>query len=358
MNSIDLFICLLLLCLLCACCLQKEASIVCNKPYIRVAGDCCLDLNDNNICDSDEVTTTTTTTTTTSTTTSTSSTSTTASTVSTTSTTTSTIPHLSGGPKYINGFRAYEDKNNFVAYFYFTNESGDELKVFGTAYLNLSDGERILYSGKINISKENYLNTTIGFGNVMHILCIIRVPLYDVGVSRLATGRADIVFTLPDGSYFSADYREVTFPRATDEDLNHYQGSEYMKSSTPLDIVEKRSNVAVTLVRAGYYYIYESDESNGTRYLRVDLEIRNLGLDKISFSSQGALVNVNSSKYGLDSDSTVAVRDLYPGSVGGGYLLFDGVPDLGGRTFDVIVGSSTDVSGHETEFFFQDVLIA
>lgn len=33
---------------------------VCNKPYIRVANDCCLDKNDNRICDRDEATTTTT----------------------------------------------------------------------------------------------------------------------------------------------------------------------------------------------------------------------------------------------------------------------------------------------------------
>jgi hypothetical protein len=230
--------------------------------------------------------------------------------------------------------------------------------VLGTAYLNLSDGERVLYSGKVNVSKKNYLNTTIGFGNVMHLLCIIRVPLYDVGLSRLITGRADLLFTLPDGSYFNADFREVAFPKVSDADLNHYEGSEYMKSATPLDLMEKRNNVSVTLVRAGYYFESESDESNGTRYLRVDLEVRNLGKDKISFSSEGALVKINSSEYGLDSGSTVAVRDLYPGSVGGGYLLFEGVPDLGGRAFDIVVGRSIDEDGHETEFFFNDLSIA
>jgi len=38
---------------------------VCNKPYILVGNDCCLDLNDNGICDRDETTTTTSATTTT-----------------------------------------------------------------------------------------------------------------------------------------------------------------------------------------------------------------------------------------------------------------------------------------------------
>lgn len=30
-------------------------AVVCNKPYILVGTDCCLDKNDNNICDADEV---------------------------------------------------------------------------------------------------------------------------------------------------------------------------------------------------------------------------------------------------------------------------------------------------------------
>lgn len=30
-------------------------AVVCNKPYILVGNDCCLDKNDNNICDKDEV---------------------------------------------------------------------------------------------------------------------------------------------------------------------------------------------------------------------------------------------------------------------------------------------------------------
>jgi len=32
----------------------SEKAVVCNKPYIRVGMECCLDENDNNICDEDE----------------------------------------------------------------------------------------------------------------------------------------------------------------------------------------------------------------------------------------------------------------------------------------------------------------
>jgi len=38
-------------------------EVICNPPYIQVGNECCLDLNDNNICDSDEEGTVTTTTT-------------------------------------------------------------------------------------------------------------------------------------------------------------------------------------------------------------------------------------------------------------------------------------------------------
>jgi hypothetical protein len=36
-------------------CLQTQPSFVCNKPYIQVGNQCCLDINENRICDSDEV---------------------------------------------------------------------------------------------------------------------------------------------------------------------------------------------------------------------------------------------------------------------------------------------------------------
>ncbi|MCK4492336.1 MAG: hypothetical protein KAU03_06905 [Candidatus Altiarchaeales archaeon] len=41
-------------------------DVVCNPPYIRAGVDCCLDVNDNMVCDSDEATTSLTQTTTTS----------------------------------------------------------------------------------------------------------------------------------------------------------------------------------------------------------------------------------------------------------------------------------------------------
>ncbi len=46
-----------LLLLVCGC--IGEEKIVCNKPYIHVGSNCCLDINDNMICDIDEATTTT-----------------------------------------------------------------------------------------------------------------------------------------------------------------------------------------------------------------------------------------------------------------------------------------------------------
>ena len=41
---------ILILFLLAGC----KSNITCNKPYILVGTECCLDLNDNSICDSDE----------------------------------------------------------------------------------------------------------------------------------------------------------------------------------------------------------------------------------------------------------------------------------------------------------------
>jgi len=37
-----------------ASCTSKPAEVVCNKPYIVLGTGCCLDENDNNVCDNDE----------------------------------------------------------------------------------------------------------------------------------------------------------------------------------------------------------------------------------------------------------------------------------------------------------------
>ncbi|MBN2250541.1 MAG: hypothetical protein JW724_00520 [Candidatus Altiarchaeota archaeon] len=74
-------------------CASKE--VVCNPPYIHVGSDCCLDLNNNSVCDSQDPTTTTSTSSTSSSSTSTSTSSSTTertTTTSTTSTTSTTEP--------------------------------------------------------------------------------------------------------------------------------------------------------------------------------------------------------------------------------------------------------------------------
>ncbi len=45
---------ILSLLLLVACNSTEQSSVVCNKPYIQVGTDCCLDVDDNSICDEDE----------------------------------------------------------------------------------------------------------------------------------------------------------------------------------------------------------------------------------------------------------------------------------------------------------------
>ena len=34
---------------------EKQEELTCNKPYIKVGNECCLDKDDNGICDKDEI---------------------------------------------------------------------------------------------------------------------------------------------------------------------------------------------------------------------------------------------------------------------------------------------------------------
>ncbi len=54
-KAILLIFALLLTALLIQGCATTTNAIVCNKPYILVGASCCLDSNNNNICDKDEV---------------------------------------------------------------------------------------------------------------------------------------------------------------------------------------------------------------------------------------------------------------------------------------------------------------
>lgn len=53
-TNIFLTISLLILITATAGCIDKSSEFACNEPYIQIGSDCCLDANDNSICDSDE----------------------------------------------------------------------------------------------------------------------------------------------------------------------------------------------------------------------------------------------------------------------------------------------------------------
>jgi hypothetical protein len=118
---------------------------VCNKPYMWVGNDCCLDKNDNKICDKDEIATTTTSTSSTTTT-------------STTTITTIMTPTTSANQEV--NTKALESTPTIITYpITTTNE-------YSPGYITLQNSvtvERVIYSdsSSINVSLMNSGNEAV-----------------------------------------------------------------------------------------------------------------------------------------------------------------------------------------------------
>lgn len=156
-----LFVVLLMIIMFCGCVSQTPT---CNKPYILVGNGCCLDNDNNNVCDNDEATKTTieVTTTTIATTTTTSITSTTTITTSTSSTST-TIQETPG-------YKTYNDEKYGLTFLYPDSWVEDDT-VEGIPTFNILDeNENILGSVNFVISKNTYSLKNLSQNDVQNYL--------------------------------------------------------------------------------------------------------------------------------------------------------------------------------------------
>lgn len=343
-------------------CVGENTDIYCSKPYIRHSHSCCLDADENNICDWHEPqikdTPNTRATPTTSKTKEFISTITTASTTTTTTTTTTTSTVSLPLARRLNHFKTTKDGDNIVFYFYLTDENNSEVAEAGTLHFSLYDSRKPIYRGVFNISEKDYRNTTIGLGLQRHLLFIGRIPIYEVNRSTAKTGRAELFFNLSDGSHFEAFDNEVTLPPLSADEYLDYAEAAYLRNATPINLEETKNSLRIKVIRAGYItLIDEKTGKDANTYFRVDLAIKNVGGSTRRLNTYNALLRIDSVDYMRSSASSISSKEIHPGSEIQENLLFSKVPDLRNKRFDLFIGSSIDKNSQRIEYWFRDLRI-
>ena len=130
----------------------------------------------------------------------------------------------------------------------------------------------------------------------------------------------------PDGKKLRAEDATIQIPTYTDEELEQMAEEEYGKTAIVVNKKISKGKFEVTVTKAGFFSPYEWGERK--EYLRVDLEVKNVGSESDYFSPSGmAILDNQGSQYESTFGGTLDLfSQIYPGVTKKGYTLFGNVP--------------------------------
>ena len=101
---------------------------------------------------------------------------------------------------------------------------------------------------------------------------------------------------------------------------------EYNQNAVIVNKKIRKGNFEVTVTKAGFFSPYEFGEKK--QYLRIDMEVKNVGSESDYFSPSGmAIIDNQGNQYERTYGGTLdTFSKIYPGVTKKGYILFEGVP--------------------------------
>ena len=146
------------------------------------------------------------------------------------------------------------------------------------------------------------------------------------GFSSYGSGRATLIFNTINDETFIAEDNYVEIPSYTDEEVENITDMNYISNSFIIDETISKGSFSVKVIRAGIYERWERSQFNS--YLRIDVEVMNIGNESASFYPTGiVIIDENNRQYENSYYGTLDLYSkLYPGIILEGFLLFDDVP--------------------------------
>lgn len=232
-------------------------------------------------------------------------------------------------PVNINQFTSTKEGDVLRFYFLLEDRSGINTYSNGHAKMIIFDNaNNTLYTQEFTVKTTEFVDyqfklTGQGIGKAYEW----RVPLKDIqkGMSSYGFGKSFLTFTTPDNTILTAEDTLVQIPTYTQEEIASMQETEYQQSAVNVNKVVTKGNFKVTVTKAGFYNTVEWDQKK--HYLRVDMEVTNIGSQSEYFSPSGtSIIDSQSNQHDYSYGGTLDLfSSVYPSIIKKGSVLFEGI---------------------------------
>jgi len=233
-------------------------------------------------------------------------------------------------PANINIFASAKEGDVIRFYFLLEDANGENIPADGHVKVEIFDDlNNSLYYQEFDVKASEFVDYQFKLtGQYMGKAYEWRVPISKIkkGISLLGFGKASLTFVTPEGKELHAVDTTVPIPTYTEEELEQMAEEEYNQNAVIVNKKIRKGNFEVTVTKAGFFSPYEFGEKK--QYLRIDMEVKNVGSESDYFSPSGmAIIDNQGNQYERTYGGTLdTFSKIYPGVTKKGYILFEGVP--------------------------------
>ncbi|MFH2106960.1 MAG: hypothetical protein ABII22_06905 [Candidatus Micrarchaeota archaeon] len=210
----------------------------------------------------------------------------------------------------VQSFNIYKKSGNpnyFVYFLIYDNDKKGYVRTDANVELSISDKDGILYEESRKVRKTE-------FGNENQVNFEIDASKIKKTVYDKVNAKITLKF---QGNEYSAEKQVYDLQKYSDQELNQMMEEQYQKDKKDLNQKLSVGNFEVSIKSAGLYY--------GGEYLRIDLEVNNMGDEVFPFhlTEMKLLVNEDQLKYGGREGQLKETTSYYQlGETKTGYVYF------------------------------------
>ncbi len=213
------------------------------------------------------------------------------------------IPENSGNKTLFNF--AFEDKN------------GKLIKAEGSVRLEVIDklGNCVL--------NKTYDLSSIPYSSGKYI-----VSLNSSEIGKGMDTQGIVILTYQNGNKVLSKSNSIMLQKYSEEELKKIFEEEYLKNAKEVNIKQTRGNFEITIVRHGYFKIYNAEKNKVDEVYRVDMIVKNLIYDSVQFNPMDIyIIDDSGNKYRYINGGSLKIGTTINGDKQlKGYFLFEDVP--------------------------------
>lgn len=277
---------------------SAEDEVGCTVHYISNGTGCCLDKNDNKLCDGDETPT---------------------------------------APNWISNFNAYSDKCNgqdcIMFYFSLLDSTQKEMAYPGTINIKIKDDKnKVLYQKDFKVSRSEFWEAEIGITKVRKLIWSGQILVKDIKKTMSgSSGSIEGTFETGGIEFEPLSAHLFSVPTVSERELIDQYEQEYQESAILINESQQRGNFTLTITKAGWFNARDSLYREDEIVLRYDLEVTNERTsEQYFFTSDIALIDNKKNQY----DPIVSLHknafdsgEIFPGITRKGFIAFEGIKD-------------------------------